>query len=82
MWTESGDQDRGTFGLAASSQRRSEVWWVLFFGLSLSLGLFLLQELANLFFGLSLSLGSLFIVGAGQGQESDDGAASISCFSL
>ena len=62
MWTESGDQDRGTFGLAASSQRRSEVWWVLFFGLS-------------------LSLGSLFIVGAGQGQESDDGAASISCFS-
>ena len=63
MWTESGDQDRGTFGLAASSQRRSEVWWVLFFGLS-------------------LSLGSLFIVGAGQGQESDDGAASISCFSL
>ena len=62
MWTELGDQDRGTFGLAASSQRRSEVWWVLFFGLS-------------------LSLGSLFIVGAGQGQESDDGAASISCFS-
>ena len=62
VWTESGDQDRGTFGLAASSQRRSEVWCVLFFRVI-------------------FKFGTIFIVGAGQGQESDDGAASISCFS-